>query len=75
MSASVDSAGFPFGCFVYSCVREPVEALKPANTFNPVLQRFYQTVQQRALDPATALAPLEPIIAPYMLFSVLFLFL
>jgi ATP-dependent DNA helicase 2 subunit 2 len=30
---------------------DSMEALKPKHTYNPVLQRFYQTLQLRALNP------------------------
>lgn len=45
---------------------QPVEALKPKNTYNPVLQHFYQCVQKRALDKEAALPPLDPAIAKYL---------
>merc|ERR1712187_245048 len=37
-----------------------IEALKPNNTFNPILQTFYQNLQNRALDPQSELQELEP---------------
>ncbi|KAH3742839.1 ATP-dependent DNA helicase [Pelomyxa schiedti] len=39
---------------------EAREALQLKQTFNPVLQRFYQTVQQRALTPTLPLPNLDP---------------
>ncbi|KNC52940.1 ATP-dependent DNA helicase 2 subunit ku80 [Thecamonas trahens ATCC 50062] len=55
MTAQVDEDG------------EAVEALKPENTYNPVMQYFYQVVQHRALHPDdTALPPVDPIISAYM---------
>lgn len=45
---------------------DEVELLKPERTFNPVLQRFYQCVQARALDEGSALPELDPLIAAYV---------
>lgn len=42
------------------------ELLKPEITFNPVLQRFYQCVQARALDESSGLPELDPLIAGYV---------
>ena len=42
-----------------------MEALKPKHTFNPVLQRFYQCVQQRAMSPDAPVTTLDPTIAKY----------
>jgi len=44
---------------------EPMESLKPKFTYNPVLQRFYQCVQHRALHPNAPLPPLDPVISQY----------
>jgi len=45
----------------------PVEALKPKYTYNPVLQRFYQCVQKKALNPQeSVLEALDPLIARYI---------
>jgi ATP-dependent DNA helicase 2 subunit 2 len=38
------------------------ESLKPKYTYNPVLQRFYQCVQFRALNPDSNLPKLDPLI-------------
>lgn len=43
-----------------------MEALKPKYTYNPVLQRFYQCVQHRALHPGTPLPKLDPLIEKYI---------
>lgn len=45
---------------------ETEELLQPDKTYNPVLQHFYQSVTQRALDPAAPIQPLNPIIADYL---------
>jgi len=42
------------------------EQLKPTDTFNPVIQRFYQSVEVRALDPSAPIPELDPIIANYV---------
>ena len=44
---------------------DPMEALKPRHTYNPVLQRLYQCIQTRALVPGAPLPPLDPIIEKY----------
>eukprot|EP01105_Mastigella_eilhardi_P010054 TRINITY_DN2353_c0_g1_i3.p1 TRINITY_DN2353_c0_g1~~TRINITY_DN2353_c0_g1_i3.p1 ORF type:complete len:753 (-),score=192.03 TRINITY_DN2353_c0_g1_i3:99-2321(-) len=41
---------------------EQVEDLKPKEVYNPVLQRFYQCVAQRALDPAHPISVVDPAI-------------
>ena len=41
---------------------QPMEALKPKCTYNPVLQHFYQAVQKRALQPEAPVPPLDPVI-------------
>jgi len=46
---------------------EPIEALKPRYTFNPALQRFYQCVERRALDPEAPIDELHPSIQKYIL--------
>jgi len=43
-----------------------MEALKPKYTFNPVLQRFYQCVEKRALDKTAKIEELDPVIASYI---------
>ncbi len=43
-----------------------IEALKPKYTYNPVLQRFYQCIQHRALHPNTPLPKLDPLIEKYV---------
>lgn len=43
-----------------------MEALKPKYTYNPTLQRLYQSVQHRALSPDIPLPPLDPLIAKYI---------
>jgi len=47
-------------------ITELAEALKPQNTFNPVLQRFYQNLQARALDPECEIQELDPVIMKYL---------
>eukprot|EP01112_Ceratiomyxa_fruticulosa_P013430 TRINITY_DN3779_c0_g1_i1.p1 TRINITY_DN3779_c0_g1~~TRINITY_DN3779_c0_g1_i1.p1 ORF type:complete len:745 (+),score=163.09 TRINITY_DN3779_c0_g1_i1:333-2567(+) len=42
------------------------EALKPRQTYNPVLQHHYQCLQFRALHPNAPLPPLDPILASYI---------
>lgn len=42
------------------------EALKPKLTFNPYLQRLYQSLQHRVLHPKEPLPQLSPIIADYL---------
>jgi len=42
------------------------ESLKPKHTFNPVLQRFYQCVEHRALDSSAPVSDLDPLIAKYI---------
>ena len=41
-------------------------SLEPETTFNPVLQRFYQTVENRAQDPSCPIPPVPPLIARYI---------
>jgi len=48
MTAQVDAAG------------HKSEALDPRKTFNPVLQRFYQALQARAMEPDCPLPELDP---------------
>eukprot|EP00727_Mastigamoeba_balamuthi_P013963 m51a1_g919 putative atp-dependent dna helicase (755) ;mRNA; r:181520-185343 len=55
MGAAVDGDG------------ERAEALKPKHTYNPVLQRFYQAVQVRALNSAAAVPELDPEVARYIM--------
>ncbi|EDV20349.1 uncharacterized protein TRIADDRAFT_61074 [Trichoplax adhaerens] len=45
---------------------ELIEALKPKLTFNPVLQRSYQCIQHRALNPDDALPRPDPVITRYL---------
>lgn len=45
---------------------DPTEALVPKHTFNPALQRFYQCVERRALDPDADVSELDPSIARYI---------
>uniref|UniRef100_A0A7S0TC33 Ku domain-containing protein n=1 Tax=Elphidium margaritaceum TaxID=933848 RepID=A0A7S0TC33_9EUKA len=47
------------------------EALRPQQTFNPVLQRFYQNLSVRALDPQAALQEIDAVIVKYLNPSVL----
>jgi ATP-dependent DNA helicase 2 subunit 2 len=54
MSGSVDESG------------NQTEALKPKHTFNPVLQHFYQSVQNRALDKNRPIDELDPVIKSYI---------
>mmetsp|Transcript_12730 Transcript_12730/g.24528 ORF Transcript_12730/g.24528 Transcript_12730/m.24528 type:complete len:364 (+) Transcript_12730:377-1468(+) len=42
------------------------ELLQPEQTFNPVLQRFYQCVERRALDESAEVSELDPLIARYV---------
>ena len=44
---------------------EPL-SLEPETTFNPVLQRFYQTVENRAQDPSCPIPPVPPAIVRYI---------
>jgi len=44
---------------------DTMEAFQPSFTFNPVLQRFYDNVQRRAMDPSAEIAELDPTIAKY----------
>lgn len=46
-----------------------IEALKPKNTYNPVLQRFYQNLEVRALDETAAIQPLDPAVRKYIEFG------
>ena len=45
------------------------ESLKPKLTFNPVLQRFYQSLEARALDSTADVVDLDPVIAKYAAFN------
>eukprot|EP00455_Lapot_gusevi_P048048 TRINITY_DN6592_c0_g2_i3.p1 TRINITY_DN6592_c0_g2~~TRINITY_DN6592_c0_g2_i3.p1 ORF type:complete len:729 (-),score=150.15 TRINITY_DN6592_c0_g2_i3:21-2207(-) len=45
---------------------ETTEILKPKYTFNPILQRFYQCVERRALDPSAPVSELDPVIKSYL---------
>ncbi len=45
---------------------DKIESLKPQNTFNPILQRFYQNIQCRALDDKIKIQPLDPMILKYL---------
>src|SRR5262245_40655856 len=45
---------------------EPMELLNPKYTFNPALQRFYQCVERRALDPSAPIGELDPVISKYV---------
>lgn len=44
---------------------EPVEALQPKNTFNPVVQHLNQCMAHRALNPDEPLPTLDPVIDRY----------
>ena len=46
--------------------RNVTEALRPERTFNPVLQRFYQALQARALEPDCPVPPLDPEIEAFV---------
>lgn len=46
--------------------RNTIESLNPRYTYNPTLQRLYQTLHQRALDPSLPLGPLDPIIEKFV---------
>lgn len=46
---------------------DKIEALKISQTFNPVLQHYYQCLQFRALHPKDPLPTLDPQIAKYCL--------
>jgi len=41
---------------------DAMEALRPQQTFNPCLQRFYQNLQLRALDEQASLQPLDDVL-------------
>ena len=43
-----------------------IEGLKPANTFNPILQRFYDNLQARAIIEDCEIIPLNQIVAKYL---------
>ncbi|XP_062520922.1 X-ray repair cross-complementing protein 5-like [Corticium candelabrum] len=43
-----------------------VEAFEPKKTFNPVLQRMFQCIRTRALNPDDALPDLDPLLAEYV---------
>lgn len=43
-----------------------IEALKPKQTFNPSLQRFYQCLQCRALNPGKPLPVIDPLVSSYL---------
>ncbi|KJE95979.1 hypothetical protein CAOG_006357 [Capsaspora owczarzaki ATCC 30864] len=43
-----------------------MDALHPKLSFNPVLQRVYQCVKQRALHPDDDIPPLDPLIEKYV---------
>eukprot|EP00026_Physarum_polycephalum_P002636 Phypoly_transcript_02644.p1 GENE.Phypoly_transcript_02644~~Phypoly_transcript_02644.p1 ORF type:complete len:733 (-),score=115.46 Phypoly_transcript_02644:534-2660(-) len=45
---------------------QSIPALKARYTYNPVLQRFNQSVQHRAMKPNTPLPTLDPIIEQYV---------
>ena len=45
---------------------DKIEQLKPQQTFNPILQRFYQNLQNRALDSQSKLQELDPLILKYL---------
>jgi ATP-dependent DNA helicase 2 subunit 2 len=45
---------------------ELVEALQPKKTFNPVLQRMFQCIQERSLNPDDAIPDLDPFLAEYV---------
>ena len=45
---------------------EPIEALIPKYTYNPILQRFYQAVEKRALDPHADISEMDPSISSYI---------
>ncbi|ETO20687.1 ATP-dependent DNA helicase, partial [Reticulomyxa filosa] len=42
------------------------ELLRPQEMFNPILQRFYENLQCRALDPNAPIQPLSPTIIKYL---------
>ncbi len=46
---------------------EPLEALQPKLTFNPVMQRVFQCVQHRAINPSDPIPPLDPILDRYFI--------
>ncbi len=49
-------------CRGVSFPREPCEALRPVDTFNPVLQRFYTSLAARAMAEGCPLPPLTPLV-------------
>lgn len=42
------------------------ESYKPSKLFNPALQRFYQCVERRALNPYADIEALDPVIQAYI---------
>lgn len=44
---------------------QPMEALQPKLTFNPVIQRVYQCVQHRAIHPDEPIPELDPVLDRY----------
>jgi hypothetical protein len=44
----------------------PVEALRPVETFNPLLQRFYQALTARGLKPGAPLPELADVVKKYV---------
>lgn len=53
-------------CAATICRSNRTEALAPHRTFNPVLQRFYQALQARAMEPDCPLPALDPEIEKYV---------
>ena len=45
---------------------DPEEALQPKSTFNPVVQRMYQGIQHRALNPQDPIPELDPLLKNYV---------
>ena len=45
---------------------DPEEALQPKSTFNPVVQRLYQGIQHRALNPQDPIPELDPLLKDYV---------
>eukprot|EP01132_Coremiostelium_polycephalum_P004803 gene4803-5989_t len=45
---------------------EPIPALRPRYTYNPLLQHFYQCLHHRALHPNSSIPKLDPVIANYI---------
>lgn len=64
--AAETAAGIAAGAGARGPAVEHGEGYRPTRTFHPSLQRFYQALQARALDPQAPLPPLHPTIRAYV---------